>query len=231
MGDFNLIEVLGNLGIKYVPFLFALCFHEFAHAYVAKMKGDNTADMMGRLTMNPFVHADLLGTFILPIAGILAGVGGMNGGGGFIFGWAKPVPVNERNLRQPRTDMSWVAAAGPLSNLLLGFIATFLYVLCGIFIQGDTASAVKAMLGNFIVINVLLCVFNLIPLHPLDGGKILARFIPREWNNFLEEHQNTLQILLIVFFVAGGFRFLQGPMLFLIAALEHIVLAMLSPFL
>lgn len=231
MRDFNLIEILAKLGVQYVPFLFALCVHEFAHGYIAKKKGDNTAELMGRLTMNPFAHADIIGTFVLPIAGILAGVGGMNGGHGFIFGWAKPVPVNGRNLSHPKQDMSWIAAAGPLSNLILALVATFLFVISSLVLKNpSTAHAVQTLFGNFIVINVLLCVFNLIPLHPLDGGKILERFIPNRWNDILLQNQAVLQIMLIVFFVIGGFAILQGPMLFLISGLEKIVLTVLTPF-
>src|SRR5688572_7846497 len=152
MGDFNMIEVLGKLGIQFVPFLFALCFHEFAHGYVAKKKGDNTAELMGRLSLNPFVHSDLIGTFILPIAGILAGIGGMNGGHGFIFGWAKPVPVNARNLARPKEDMFWIAFAGPLSNLLLAAISTVIFVVIGVAVSGPLVETLQTLTGNFIVI-------------------------------------------------------------------------------
>lgn len=229
MANINFIEVLAKLGIQYVPFLFALCFHEYAHGYVAKKKGDNTAELMGRLTMNPFPHADLIGTFVLPIAGILAGIGGMNGGSGFIFGWAKPVPVNGRALSKPRQDMFWIALAGPLSNLILGFVATFLFVLVGTLISDRSLmETLHVLLGNFIVINVLLAVFNLIPLHPLDGGKVIARFLPEKWNHFLENNQANLQILLIIFFVAGGFSYLRGPMLFIIGLFEKIAVSLVG---
>jgi Zn-dependent protease len=225
------IEILAKLGVQFIPFLFSLCFHEFAHGYVAKKKGDNTADLMGRLTMNPFVHADLIGTFVLPIAGILSGIGGLNGGAGYIFGWAKPVPVNGRNLSRPKEDMFWIALAGPLSNLFLAFVSTLLLVAAALLIRdGGLQSAVQTMLGNFVVINVLLCVFNLIPLHPLDGGKVLARFLPTKWNNFLEENQATLQIVLIAFFVIGGFAILRGPMMFFIGLLNSMASLILGLF-
>ncbi|OFZ11421.1 MAG: hypothetical protein A2Z20_04875 [Bdellovibrionales bacterium RBG_16_40_8] len=225
----NFIEVLAKLGIQYVPFLFALCFHEFAHAFVAKKKGDNTAELMGRLTMNPFSHADLIGTFVLPVAGILAGIGGMNGGSGFIFGWAKPVPVNGRALKRPKQDMFWIALAGPLSNLILGFVATFLFVLMRTFtIEASLANTLQTLLGNFIIINVLLAVFNLIPLHPLDGGKVIARFIPDSWSRTLENNQASLQIGLIIFFVAGGFSVLHGPMIFFIGLFEQIAISLVG---
>ena len=103
------------LAVKYfIPFLFALCFHEYAHGWVAKLRGDRTAEIMGRLTLNPLAHADMIGTVILPLVSIVSGIP--------FFGWAKPVPVDARNLKNPKVDMFWIAAAGPLSNLLLALI-------------------------------------------------------------------------------------------------------------
>ena len=94
----DLLELARNIGLQYIPFLFALCFHEYAHGFVAKMKGDRTAEMMGRLTLNPMAHIDPIGTVLLPLLAV-------SGYFRFFFGWAKPVPVNERNLRNPRADM------------------------------------------------------------------------------------------------------------------------------
>ncbi len=204
MGQADLIEIVGKLAGTFIPFLFALSFHEFAHAWVAKKRGDNTAELLGRLTLNPFSHADLIGTFVLPIMGILSGWA--------MFGWAKPVPVNPRNLKNPRNDMFWVAAAGPLSNILLALIGGIVLILISRTMQAsETTMAMGEMLTFFIFINVLLALFNLIPLHPLDGGKILERFVPAEFNRFLEENQTTLNIILIGFFIIGGFHFLAEP--------------------
>lgn len=209
MGDMNFTDIGARVLSVFVPFLFALSFHEFAHGWVAKKKGDNTADQMGRLTLNPFAHADMLGTFILPLMGLISGMA--------MFGWAKPVPVDSRNLRNPKEDMFWIALAGPLSNLLLAFIGCVLFTLLDRFYPAEGGPAayfsgetLGSFLFVFIFINMLLCLFNLIPLHPLDGGKIIERFLPHTWNRFLEEHQGTLNILLILAFVTGGFSFLAG---------------------
>ncbi|MEK6556538.1 MAG: site-2 protease family protein [Bdellovibrionota bacterium] len=118
MGNLDPLHLISLIFIGFVPFLFSLCFHEMAHAWMAKKKGDSTGEVMGRLSMNPFVHADPVGTFILPLSSILFQAP-------LFFGWAKPVPVNERNLSKPREDMFWIAIAGPASNLLLAIIAAF----------------------------------------------------------------------------------------------------------
>ena len=119
--EFNALEFLAKVGVCFQPLLFALCFHEDAHGWTARRFGDRTAEYMGRLTLNPFPHLDILGTVVLPVVGLLAG--------GVVFGWAKPVPVNPRNLSQPKEQMFWIALAGPLSNILLGFVGEFFFVL------------------------------------------------------------------------------------------------------
>ena len=193
----------------FVPFLFALCFHEYAHGWVARRKGDRTAEIMGRLTLNPMAHADPIGTVILPIMAKLTGVP--------LFGWAKPVPVDERNLKNPKVDMFWIAAAGPLSNLLLAFIAAVamgLYVKFGMVPLADKQSGAMQILDSlkmFISINVFLAVFNMIPLHPLDGGKVLARFLPDNVNRQLEEWQNYTSMLLLMLFVSGAMTLIAYP--------------------
>jgi Zn-dependent protease len=199
--DANFTDIMARVLGVFVPFLFALSFHEFAHGWVAKKKGDNTAELSGRLTMNPFAHADPIGTFALPLMGLFSGFA--------MFGWAKPVPVNPRNLAHPKEDMFWIALAGPMSNLILALIGSVFLVLAHKMLPGNpTREAIEQFLFVFILINMLLCLFNLIPLHPLDGGKILARFIPESWNQVLEDNQMMLQIALIVVFVTGGFSYL-----------------------
>ncbi len=203
MSELNLVEIGYKLGIYFVPFLFALCFHEYAHGWVAKRLGDNTAESLGRLTLNPTSHADIIGTYALPIMAILFATP--------FFGWAKPVPVDGRNLKNPRKDMFWIALAGPLSNLLLAAVATFVLAILFAGYAGGSTSALVEMMKMFILINLFLAFFNLIPLHPLDGGKVLARFLPYSANRWLEMNQATLSMVLIAAFLLGGFRFLAYP--------------------
>lgn len=212
--NFNLVATAFEVMKFFVPFLFALCFHEFAHGLVAKWRGDKTAETMGRLTLNPMAHADLVGTVIFPITSMVAAVNGVRLP---LFGWAKPVPVDERNLKNPKVDMFWIAAAGPLSNLLL---ATLTAIAFGGFVRyaitsnldmAGGAGQIKEVLDMFIGINVFLAIFNLIPIHPLDGGKVLARFLPDRINTRLEESQQQLSFLLLILFISGGARFIAYP--------------------
>ncbi len=198
MGEMNLVEIGYQVGMQFVPFLFALCFHEFAHGLVAKFKGDNTAERLGRLNLNPASHGDPMGTWILPLAGILFH-------SGFMFGWAKPVPVDSRNLKRPLQDMFWIALAGPVSNLILAFVSTFIIaILVTHGPAGSTGQALTTLLVNFIFINITLAVFNLIPIHPLDGGKVIAPFLPIRWNMWLDHHQTQLSMLLFLLILSVG---------------------------
>lgn len=190
----------------FIPFLFSLCFHEFAHGWVARKLGDNTAYVMGRLTLNPLAHIDWIGTVFLPIMGVLTGLP--------LFGWAKPVPVNERNLNNPRKDVFWVALAGPMSNIFLflcGLIALLVILKLeerGMMIR---SGQMNNMLFMFLSLNLMLAFFNLLPIHPLDGGKIIGRFLPRKWDMWLESKQPQSMMLLVLLVIFGGFRFLALP--------------------
>lgn len=216
--DGHLLKTAFELLSFFIPFLFALCFHEFAHGFVARMRGDRTAELMGRLTLNPFAHADPLGTFVLPLLSYFTKVP--------LFGWAKPVPVDERNLKNPKADMFWIAAAGPLSNLFLALIAAFAYVWFRTnfgdrIAEGDEAIIqVGRMIQMFLGINVFLAVFNLLPIHPLDGGKVVARFLPYNVNRRLEDMQQYSSFLLLaIFLIPGGIMLIAGPAGYVMEAL------------
>ncbi len=194
----DLHDLISKIFLFYLPLLFSLCVHECAHAWTAWKLGDPTAASMGRLTLNPAAHVDILGTLILPFAFLITS-------SPFFFGWAKPVPVDERAFQNPRKDMFWVAFAGPLSNFLLALCgALILPVFYMAKLKGMISGEAAFMaLEKFIYVNLLLGVFNLLPLHPLDGSKVLARFLPVRWNIFLEKHQKYSYYLLI-FIIFGG---------------------------
>ena len=161
-----------KITIWILPVLLAVSLHEAAHAWMANRKGDSTAKSLGRLTFNPLKHIDLIGTIVVPIIMVLVT--------GFAFGWAKPVPIDVRNLHNPKKDMMWVALAGPMSNFIMAFLwAVFLNI--SIFFI-DTSSALSLFLLLMpiagITINVILGVLNLLPIPPLDGGRIMAGLLP-----------------------------------------------------
>lgn len=199
-----------DLASFFVVLLFSLCFHEYAHGWVAKLRGDNTAEISGRLTMNPLAHIDMVGTLILPItAVVLNNLAGIHAP---LFGWAKPVPVNERNMKSPRTDMFWVALAGPLSNVLLAVIGVIGLVCLALFYnQIGLSEGLKMFLQQFILTNLFLAFFNIIPLHPLDGGKVIARFLPASLNDKLEQSEQMTSMILLVVIVSGGLKVLAIP--------------------
>ncbi|MBK9352389.1 MAG: site-2 protease family protein [Sulfuritalea sp.] len=169
----NLIQ---TLAIYALPVLFAITLHEAAHGYVARYFGDNTAWQLGRISLNPVRHIDLLGTIIVPALILL--VSKIGGGGGVLFGWAKPVPVNFGNLRRPKQDMLWVAAAGPGANLVMAIGWAFVLKLAVTMPETVYTLPMMKMADAGIDINVVLMALNLLPLPPLDGGRIVVSLLP-----------------------------------------------------
>ena len=158
-----------------VPVVFAITLHEAAHGYVAKLFGDRTAEMLGRISLNPLKHIDPIGTLLVP--GVLLTLAWINKSPPFVFGWAKPVPVNFGNLRNPKRDMFWVAGAGPVANFAMAVLWGFL--LKGASPGGAFASGgLLEMAGAGIQINLMLLALNLLPILPLDGGRIAVSLLP-----------------------------------------------------
>ena len=206
----SMTNFIFKIFLFYLPLLFSLCVHEFAHGWTAKKLGDLTAFYRGRLTLNPIAHMDYLGTLILPLIFLFTN-------SPIFFGWAKPVPVDPRAFQNPKKDMFWVAFAGPLSNFLLallGALALSIFYMLDFFQILPVSKALISMMEMLIYINMLLGVFNLLPLHPLDGGKVIARFLPLRWNLFLEANQNYSYMLLILLVFLGGFHYLAKPIFF-----------------
>jgi Zn-dependent protease len=168
--DFSLLE---TIALYAVPVVFAITLHEAAHGYVARLFGDSTAWMLGRVTANPLKHIDPVGTVLVPLGLLL--LAKLAGSGGFLFGWAKPVPVNFGNLRNPKRDMLWVAAAGPGANLAMALLWALAYRLGDEVLASD---GLQLMARAGIMINVVLMVLNLLPILPLDGGRIAVSLLP-----------------------------------------------------
>lgn len=162
---------LTTLSVAAIPVVFAITVHEVAHGLVAKRFGDRTAEMQGRLTLNPVRHIDPIGTVLVPAVLLWLG--------GFVFGWARPVPVDSRNMRNPRSNMIWVTAAGPAANLVMALIWAFLMLLSQAVDMGTAGEWVSRMAWIGIWFNVLLAVFNMLPIPPLDGGQVLTNLLPR----------------------------------------------------
>ena len=185
-----------------VPVLFSIVVHEVSHGWMANRLGDDTAKRMGRLTLNPIPHIDPVGTVILPLIMIIAG--------GPVFGWAKPVPFNPYNFNpnvNPKSGAMWVALAGPCSNLIIAFISSFLFVAALKYFAGlpdllffSIAQFTRALF----IINLVLASLNLIPIPPLDGSKILARFLPDTYVPYFLKLERYGFIILILLLATGA---------------------------
>jgi Zn-dependent protease len=204
-----------TLSVSIIPLLFAITLHEVAHGWMARRFGDRTAELLGRLSLNPLKHVDPLGTVIVPLV--------MLAMGGFIFGWAKPVPVNARALRDPRRNMIPIAAAGPAANLLMAIAWVLLFRLVDLPLRWPEGLSlfVREMCSKGLFFNTLLAVFNLLPIPPLDGARMLRGLVPETLGRRLDAIEPYGLIIVLALLALGILDQILGP---LFLAVQDVVL-------
>lgn len=199
----------GLLALEFAVFFFSLSFHEMAHAWAADRLGDPTARLKGRLSLNPMVHLDLFGTILLPLLAALTGM--------TLIGWAVPVPVDTRNLRRPRRDHALIASAGPASNVLLALAAAAALRLTGggawiVALAGaGLGEALVQLLMLFVLLNVLLAIFNLIPVPPLDGSWVLSTLLPPDLSRRFDSLRPYGILILYILIISPLWKSLIAP--------------------
>jgi Zn-dependent protease len=198
------LSLLQKIAVYILPLILAITVHEASHAYMAHKFGDDLAYRLGRLSLNPLKHIDPLGTIAMPLVGIAFG--------GFIFGWAKPVPINYAILAQHKRGLLWVALAGPLSNFAMALIAALILKLVAVLpYYAFISYPVSLMAQAGIMINISLFIFNLLPLLPLDGGQIILSLLPK---NLAIKYANTERyglIIILVLFISGVLSYVLQP--------------------
>lgn len=200
------LDLIQKICIWALPIIFAITVHEAAHGFAASKFGDQTAKMMGRLTLNPLKHIDWLGTVAVPLL-LLAY-------GSFLFGWAKPVPISPRNFKHPRPQMAIVAAAGPISNLLMAIIWAIITKLSLLaMIHGWASFRAIVLMGQAgVYINVIIGILNLIPIPPLDGGRIVSNIIPPKTAYYYDKLEPFGFLILLALLVTGVLWTALGPL-------------------
>ena len=202
--DFH--NILITILVYAIPVIFAITLHEAAHGYVAKHYGDATAYMLGRVTLNPIKHIDPLGTVVLPIVTLALSP--------FMFGWAKPVPVNFNNLRRPKADMLWVAAAGPGSNLVQLAIWALVAALLARTISptGLAGGFWLAVADAGIKVNIMFALLNMLPILPLDGGRVVASLLPNRLSYAYQNTERFGMVILLVLLFTGVIGWVLNPL-------------------
>jgi Zn-dependent protease len=192
--------------IQFPVLLFSIIFHEFSHGATAYRKGDDTAYLSGRLSLNPLPHIDPVGSILIPAICVMSHFP--------VIGWAKPVPINPMRMPRPRRDMAIVAMSGPASNLFLAVMALFMYKVFALgFLGGDLTLTLLKACSWGMVINILLATFNLIPVYPLDGSQIALGFLPDSWLEIYEKHIPYGMYIVLGLIVTGAIQGLIRPVL------------------
>lgn len=202
-------ETIRNIVTLFPAFLLSLVVHEFAHAWTAKRFGDSTSEWSGRLTLNPVVHMDLFGTVVFPLISIVFG--------GIFFGWARPVPIDTRQFRNYRSGLFWVAFAGPLSNIFLGFFSAVIFIAFLKFVPESSPiyGFFNAFLKSLILWNFSLAIFNLLPIPPLDGSNMVLSFLNYNAARKFAEFEQFSFFLILALAFSGAFKILAYPIHFL----------------
>lgn len=198
------LTIIQKIAIWAIPVLFAITLHEVAHGWVASKFGDQTARLAGRLTINPIKHIDLMGTVIIPLVMLVFG--------GFIFGWAKPVPVDARNMRNPRYNMVFVALAGPVSNLLMAILWAGVAKI-GLNVNAWLGVPLIYMGQAGMMINIVLGVLNCLPIPPLDGGRALANLLPGQWGWKLQRMESYGFLIVVILLLSGVLSYIIEPVI------------------
>lgn len=204
------LATVQKIAVSALPIIFAITVHEAAHGYVARYFGDMTAQEQGRITLNPMRHIDPVGTILIPAITLVLG--------GILFGWAKPVPVNFSRLRSPKKDMLWVAAAGPASNLVMALLWA-LVIKFSLTFQSGFSEALAYMGAVGIMINVVLMVLNLIPLPPLDGGRIAVSLLPNHLAYQYAKVERYGFFILIALLFTGILSKIMSPFIYALLAI------------
>ena len=216
--EFNLVQ---TLAIYALPVIFAITLHEAAHGYVARHFGDNTAYVLGRVSLNPVRHIDLVGTILVPLLILVASK--LFGSGGILFGWAKPVPVDFSALRHPKRDMLWVAAAGPFANLLMAVMWAGSLKTALLMPHNTFTLPLSLMAEAGITVNLVLMVLNLLPILPLDGGRIAVSLLPnRLAYSYSRLEPYGFPVLLLLLFTNTLGVILNPPLLLSMHLIESI---------
>ncbi len=208
--DNSFNERVQQMLIQIVPFFMAIVFHEVGHGFIAKQWGDKTASDAGRLTLNPLVHIDPIGTVLIPVVNMVTGIP-------LLFGWAKPVPINPTRFRKYRQGLFWVALAGPATNVIMAFLSALFLCAFVKWAPEDFAlyRPIAMMAAVGIQINFVLALFNLFPLPPLDGGKILESFLSYNATQVLRSVERYSFFILLALLWSGAFSVIERPVTFM----------------